>query len=75
MQHLTSLQIVHRDIKPGNILKHVNQDGSIVYKICDFGAAKVVDGDGEESGSVHGTLEYMVKLYCFLIYKNQMVYN
>jgi serine/threonine protein kinase len=31
--------ILHRDIKPGNILLHSDPDGNLVVKICDFGIA------------------------------------
>ncbi len=39
--------LVHRDVKPSNIVLHADVDGSVVPKVCDFGIAK--------DGSVQGT--------------------
>jgi serine/threonine protein kinase len=36
---------MHRDIKRANILMHLTDDGYIIYKICDFGLARELDGD------------------------------
>jgi serine/threonine protein kinase len=33
-------QIIHRDIKPGNIMLRVNDDGAVTVKVIDFGLAK-----------------------------------
>ncbi|MCD7762938.1 MAG: protein kinase [Lachnospiraceae bacterium] len=47
-------KILHRDIKPGNILR--SPEG--VYKLGDFGMARV-DGAGSVSYSAKGTFSYM----------------
>ena len=56
--------IVHRDIKPDNIMIVTAKDGSDVAKVVDFGIAKAVAGDetGQKvtkTGLVVGTPEYM----------------
>lgn len=36
------LSILHRDIKPGNIMLNINSNNEPIYKIIDFGyAAKI----------------------------------
>lgn len=35
------LQIIHRDIKPGNLLLKTTEDGEVVLKIADFGVSHV----------------------------------
>ncbi|MCI0353774.1 MAG: protein kinase [Acidobacteria bacterium] len=47
--------IVHRDIKPGNIM--VLQDGNV--KIVDFGIARIGDASLTRTGQVVGTITYM----------------
>jgi len=36
MKHLRDNDLVHRDLKPGNIMKFIANDGSRVYKLTDL---------------------------------------
>jgi eukaryotic-like serine/threonine-protein kinase len=47
--------IVHRDIKPGNMM--VNKEG--VLKVVDFGIARVLDTSKTQTGMLIGTFAYM----------------
>uniref|UniRef100_A0A4W6DMU5 Inhibitor of nuclear factor kappa B kinase subunit epsilon n=1 Tax=Lates calcarifer TaxID=8187 RepID=A0A4W6DMU5_LATCA len=58
MNHLRENGVVHRDIKPGNIMRQVGEDGKSVYKLTDFGAARELDDD-EKFVSIYGTEEYL----------------
>ncbi|NWR54138.1 IKKE kinase, partial [Bucorvus abyssinicus] len=58
MNHLRENSIVHRDIKPGNIMRLMGEDGQSIYKLTDFGAARELDDD-EKFVSVYGTEEYL----------------
>uniref|UniRef100_A0AAQ4NMY7 Inhibitor of nuclear factor kappa B kinase subunit epsilon n=1 Tax=Gasterosteus aculeatus aculeatus TaxID=481459 RepID=A0AAQ4NMY7_GASAC len=58
MNHLRENGVVHRDIKPGNIMRQVGEDGKSVYKLTDFGAARVLEDD-EKFMSIYGTEEYL----------------
>ncbi|KAL0917158.1 hypothetical protein M5K25_012205 [Dendrobium thyrsiflorum] len=55
LSHLHSRQIVHRDIKPGNLL--VNAAGEI--KIADFGVSKIMRRSLDPCVSYVGTCAYM----------------
>lgn len=56
--HERPISIIHRDIKPSNIL--VIQDPALgeLAKILDFGIAKWMQADAEQTSSFMGTLAY-----------------
>ncbi|KAL9959562.1 hypothetical protein ACROYT_G032893 [Oculina patagonica] len=58
MKHLREQGMVHRDLKPGNIMRVAKVDGSFVYKLTDFGAARELEAH-EGFMSVYGTEEYL----------------
>lgn len=50
--------MVHRDIKPGNILRYVDANEQVTYKLGDFGNAKILT-NGQRYDHIYGTPEYM----------------
>ena len=59
MNELHKLKIVHRDIKPNNILLQIMSNGDHVYKLSDFGAARQVEMEDDQFMSICGTEEYL----------------
>lgn len=68
MNHLRENGIVHRDIKPGNIMRVIGEDGQSVYKLTDFGAARELEDD-EQFVSLYGTEEYLVSHPSLILFK------
>jgi serine/threonine protein kinase len=64
IQHAHQKGVLHRDVKPSNILV-TSWDGQVVPKVIDFGIAKAIGQPLNEStlstgfGGIVGTLEYM----------------
>jgi serine/threonine-protein kinase len=64
LDHAHALGVVHRDLKPDNVMVLTRHDGEEYVKILDFGIAKITEGDGSaealtEAGMVFGTPEYL----------------
>jgi eukaryotic-like serine/threonine-protein kinase len=54
--------IIHRDVKPANIIAVPDREGAYNPKIVDFGIAKMAKSGGQiltEYGTVMGSVEYM----------------
>jgi serine/threonine protein kinase len=57
--------VIHRDLKPDNVIVTPTSDGGELVKLLDFGVAKLVNRDDEDigfqtaAGSVIGTPAYM----------------
>lgn len=63
--HAHNNGVIHRDIKPGNVVIHTNADGVMTAKILDFGVAKRIDtgagntGRQTPTGNIVGSPLYM----------------
>lgn len=73
MKHLRDNSLVHRDLKPGNIMKFIDVDGSTIYKLTDFGAARELQDD-QQFMSLYGTEEYLVMAFYETMYFLEYVY-
>lgn len=63
MQHAHQRGVIHRDLKPGNILVGPGSGEKWTPKIVDFGIAKLIDESGgcdlTMTGQILGTVRYM----------------
>ena len=52
--------VIHRDVKPSNVLLDTDPAGNAVLRLMDFGVAKVLQGPARtRTGTTLGTPEYM----------------
>lgn len=51
LEYLDSMSLIHRDVKPGNILYSWQPDGSLQYSLADFGLANWVDNSFTHCGT------------------------
>jgi serine/threonine protein kinase len=70
VEHAHELGILHRDLKPGNIMLIESEGTPGIVKILDFGIAKIMDGSDSaghhltQTGEVFGSPLYMSPEQC-----------
>ena len=60
LAHAHARKVIHRDVKPSNIICAQSDDGLGIAKLTDFGIARMADHDVlTRTGDIMGTLAYM----------------
>lgn len=58
IEHLRKRNLIHRDLKPGNIMKTKSIDGQTIYKLVDLGTARELGEHGNYE-TICGTEDYI----------------
>ncbi|MBZ0185707.1 MAG: serine/threonine protein kinase, partial [Candidatus Obscuribacterales bacterium] len=83
LSHAHLLSVIHRDIKPTNIIISTSDDGSEKARIVDFGIAKVLPDNSRQTrdltqtGEVFGSPQYMSPEQClgFMLDQRSDIYS
>lgn len=59
LAHAHARSVIHRDLKPGNVLRSTELDARAGLKLVDFGIARYADDDGKPTEKLTGTPSYM----------------
>eukprot|EP00727_Mastigamoeba_balamuthi_P012338 m51a1_g7727 putative mitogen-activated protein kinase (411) ;mRNA; f:154916-157005 len=59
LRYIHSANVIHRDLKPGNILINANCD----TKICDFGLSRPIGSTPDQQKDIHMTLYVVTRWY------------
>jgi serine/threonine protein kinase/formylglycine-generating enzyme required for sulfatase activity len=54
-----SHQLIHRDIKPGNIMTRANRLGDLEVKLIDFGLARLADPSDSDAGQITHSQDFV----------------